>query len=106
MISPAPPPTALPFRANAVRVFPEERAVTLRVPLPARIPFRVDEDERSLRLTLYGLAAALAFMKSGPEDPLVRRLSCGQPREDEAEIGVDLAEPVWGYRTRWIGSDL
>ena len=91
---------------GSVRVFPEERAVTLRVPLPARIPFRVDEDERSLRLTLYGLAADLDFMQYGPEDPLVRRLSFAQPREDEAEIRVDLAEPVWGYRTRWIGSDL
>ena len=67
---------------GSVRVFREERAVTLRVPLPARIPFRVDEDERSLRLTLYGLAADLDFMQYGPEDPLVRRLSFAQPRED------------------------
>ncbi|MBI2614730.1 MAG: N-acetylmuramoyl-L-alanine amidase, partial [Gemmatimonadetes bacterium] len=91
---------------GSVRLFPEERAVTLRVPLPARIPFRVDEDERSLRLTLYGMAADLDFMQYGPEDPLIRRLWFAQPREDETEIRVDLAAPVWGYRTRWRGSDL
>jgi len=91
---------------GSVRVFPEEQAVTLRIPLPARVPFRVDGEDRSLRVTLYGLAADLDFMQYGPEDPLVRRLSFAQPREDETEIRVDLAQPVWGYRTRWMGSDL
>ena len=91
---------------GSVRVFPEERTVTVRVPLPARIPFRVDEDDRSLRITLYGVAADLDFVQYGPEDPLVHRLSFAQPREDETEIRVDLTQPVWGYRTRWSGSDL
>jgi N-acetylmuramoyl-L-alanine amidase len=91
---------------GSVRVFPEERAITVRVPLAARIPFRVDEDDRSLRVTLYGVAADLDFVQYGPEDPLVHRLSFAQPREDEAEIRVDLTQPVWGYRTRWSGSDL
>jgi len=91
---------------GSVRVFPEDGAVTVRVPLPAKIPFRVDEDERSLRLTLYGVAADLDFLQYGPEDPLVHRLSFAQPREDETEIRVDLTQPVWGYRTRWRGSDL
>ncbi len=91
---------------GSVRVFGEQEAVTLRIPLAARIPFRVDEDEQSLRLTLYSTAADLDFLQYGPEDPLVKRLSFAQPREDETEIRVDLGEPVWGYRTRWSGSDL
>ena len=103
---PAGTPAPRGTTGGSVRVFPEDGAVTVRVPLPARIPFRVDEDERSLRLTLYGVAADLDFVQYGPEDPLVHRLSFAQPREDEAEIRVDLTQPVWGYRTRWRGSDL
>ncbi len=91
---------------GSARLFRQDGALTLRIPLPARIPFRVDEDERSLRVTLYGVAADMDFMQYGPEDSLVRRLSFAQPREDEAEVRVDLAAPVWGYRTRWVGSDL
>jgi N-acetylmuramoyl-L-alanine amidase len=91
---------------GSVRLYRHDQTVTLRIPLPARIPFRVDEDERVLRLTLYGVAADMDFMQYGPEDPLVRRLSFAQPGEDEAEVRVDLAQPVWGYRARWVGSDL
>lgn len=92
--------------SGSVRLFREDGAVTLRVPLAARIPFRIDEDGRTLRLLLYGVAADMDFMQYGPEDLLVKRLSFAQLREDETEIRIDLAEPVWGYRTRWIGSDL
>jgi N-acetylmuramoyl-L-alanine amidase len=91
---------------GSARLYRRDGMVTLRIPLPARIPFRVDEDERSLRVRLYGVAADMDFMQYGPEDPLVRRLSFSQPREDETEVRVDLAQPVWGYRTRWVGSDL
>jgi N-acetylmuramoyl-L-alanine amidase len=91
---------------GSARLYPHDQRVTLRIPLPARIPFQVDEDERSLRVRLYGVAADMDFLQYGPEDPLVRRLSFAQPREDEAEVRVDLAQPVWGYRTRWVGSDL
>jgi N-acetylmuramoyl-L-alanine amidase len=107
-VQPLPAGTPAPGGATGgwVRVFSDTRAVTLRIPLPARLPFRVDEDERSLRLLLYGTAADLDFVQYGPEDPLVRGLTFAQPREDETEIRVDLGEPVWGYRTRWSGSDL
>jgi len=91
---------------GSVRLYRQDQMVTLRIPLPARIPFRVDEDGRSLRVTLYGVAADMDFLQYGPEDPLVERLSFSQPREDEAQVRVDLTQPVWGYRTRWVGSDL
>lgn len=89
-----------------VRLRSQEQAVTLSVPLPGRVPFRVEEEERSLRLTVYGVAADLDVLRYGPEDPLIRRLSFAQPAEDEAEIRVDLNQPVFGYRARWVGSEL
>src|SRR5581483_10709477 len=39
-------------------------------------------------------------------DPFVRLISFAQPAEDEVVLTVDLAEPVWGYRTRWEGNNL
>jgi N-acetylmuramoyl-L-alanine amidase len=81
-------------------------AVTLSVPLPNRVPFRVDEEDRVLRLTLYGVAADLDVVRYGPEDSLVHRVWFGQPAEDELEIQVELNRPVFGYRAQWVGSEL
>jgi N-acetylmuramoyl-L-alanine amidase len=91
---------------QALRLFPAPDGATLRVPLPGRVPFRVDEDERRLTLTLYGVAANADWIQYGPADPLVRQLGLEAPAEDETRIVVDLTAPVWGYRTRWSGHDL
>jgi N-acetylmuramoyl-L-alanine amidase len=91
---------------GSVRLFPSAESVTLRVPLPARIPFRVDEADRTLRLLLYGVQADMDFMQYGPPDSLIARIWFEQPTEDETVIDVELARPVWGYRARWSGSTL
>jgi N-acetylmuramoyl-L-alanine amidase len=89
-----------------LRLSPGERSVTLRVPLPGRVPFRVDEDDRRLTLTLYGVVADADWIQYGGTDPLVALIRFGVPAEDETQVTVDLARPVWGYRTRWSGNDL
>lgn len=99
-----PPPSGT--TGGWVRLRSGGEAVTLSVPLPGRVPFRVDEEERSLRLTLYGVAADLDVLHYGAEDSLIRRLSFAQPDADEAELRVDLNQPVFGYRARWVGSEL
>ena len=91
---------------GSVRLLPSTESVTLRVPLPARVPFRVDETDRTLRLLLYGVEADMDFMQYGPPDSLITRMWFEQPTEDEAAIAVELAQPVWGYRVRWSGSNL
>jgi N-acetylmuramoyl-L-alanine amidase len=91
---------------QALRMFAGPRSATLRVPLPGPVPFRVDEDGSRLTLTLYGVAANADWIQYGPADPLVSRLAFEAPAEDETRIVIDLARPVWGYRTRWSGNDL
>ena len=91
---------------RSMRLFPETESVTLRVPMTRRMPFRVSETEQSLILRIYGAAADMDWIQYGGTDPLVRLVSFDQPSEDEVEITVDLAEMVWGYRTRWDGTDL
>ncbi len=88
------------------RLQPHDESVVLRIPLPGRIPFRVDEDARDLRLTLYGVAADMDWIHYGGTDPLVRLITFSQPREDETVVTVSLSTEVWGYRTRWDGGDL
>jgi len=98
-----PPPAGT---TQAMRLYPGERSVVLRVPAPAQVPFRVDEDDRELALTLYGVAANADWIQYGPRDSLVALVALEAPAEDETRIVVRLTRPVWGYRTRWQGNDL
>ena len=91
---------------QALRLTSGGPSVTLRMPLPGRVSFRVDEDGTRLTLTLYGVAASADWIQYGPVDPLVDLIAWRQPADDEAQVIVDLSRPVWGYRTRWAGNDL
>jgi N-acetylmuramoyl-L-alanine amidase len=98
-----PPPVGT---TQALRLVPHDGYVTLRVPLPGRAPYRVDEDERRVALTVYGVAANADWVQYGPADSLVRLIAFDAPAEDETRVTVDLTAAVWGYRTRWSGNDL
>jgi len=91
---------------GSVRLTPDSMSVVLRVPLPARVPYLVTEDERSVTLRLYGVASDVNWMQYGGTDPLVRRMSYAQAAADEMTITLDLAARVWGYRARFDGRDL
>ena len=98
-----PPPGGI---VESVRLVAGPRSLVLRVPLAAHVPFKVEEDERSLTLRLYGVASDVNWMQYGGTDPYVTRMSYAQPVADEVTITVSLAGHVWGYRTRWSGRDL
>lgn len=106
-VLPVRPGTPLPRAvAGSMRLVSDSGSVTLRVPLSRRVPFRVDETERSLILRLYSSAADMDWIRYGRAGPFVRLVSFHQPAEDEVEIRIDLDQPVWGYRTRWSGNAL
>lgn len=98
-----PPPGGV---VGSVRLLPGPKSVTLRVPLPARLPFQVTEHDRALTLRIYGGASDINWMQYGGTDPLIRHMSYAQPASDEVTITVDLTRRVWGYRTRYEGRDL
>jgi len=104
-----PPPGGV---VSSVRLSSGPKSVTLRVPLPARLPFQVTERERSLTLRLYGGASDINWMQYGEAggaagtDPLVTRMTYAQPATDEVTITLELARRVWGYRARFDGRDL
>ena len=98
-----PPPGGV---VESVRLIPSAQSLILRVPLPGHVPYKVEEDDRSLTLRLYGVASDVNWMQHGGTDPYVTRMSYAQPAADEVTITVSLSGPVWGYRTRWSGRDL
>lgn len=106
-VVPLPPDTPPPGGSvGSVRLSATPRSLVLRVPLPARVPFQVEEADRSLTLRLYGVASNVNWMQHGGTDPYVARMSYAQPAADEVTLTLSLAGPVWGYRTRWSGRDL
>lgn len=79
--------------------------VDIRVPVSGRVPFQVRESERGLALTLYGAVGDIDRIRYAA-DSLVQRVEWRQTAREEVTLEIELTAPVWGYRTRWAGSDL
>ncbi|HKV75230.1 MAG TPA: N-acetylmuramoyl-L-alanine amidase [Gemmatimonadales bacterium] len=109
VVDAVPLPVGLPnVRATvgSVTLTPGARFLSLRIPLSSRVPFQVVEDAKRLTLRLYGTAGDVNWIRYGGTDTLIAAMSADQPSTDETDLVVDLAHPVWGYRTSWSGSDL
>ncbi len=91
---------------GSVTLTPAELSLTLRIPLNARAPFQVVEDDHRLTLRLYSAVGDVNWIRYGGTDPAVRNISWDQPATDQVDMVIELAQPVWGYRTRWSGTDL
>jgi N-acetylmuramoyl-L-alanine amidase len=75
--------------------------VDIRIAVPARLPFRIDETERSITVTVYGATSEVNFLQYGSLDPLIERAAWSQPASDQFVMQVALTQPVWGYSTRF-----
>lgn len=91
---------------GSITATPREGWITLRIPCGDRAPFRVSAAESTLTLHIFGAAGDVDWIRYGPADSLLRRITWHQAAADEVEIAVSLARPVWGWRTRWEGNDL
>jgi N-acetylmuramoyl-L-alanine amidase len=78
----------------------------VRIPLSQRVPFRVEEEDRSLVVTFYGATGDVDWMRYGPADSLVRRMTWRQVAADEVAITIELTRALWGFAARWNRSDL
>jgi N-acetylmuramoyl-L-alanine amidase len=104
-----PLPRGTPFTratVGSVTLTPRVDRLQLRIPLSQRVPFRVEEEEQRLRVRFYSAVGDVNWMRYGPADPYLSRLSWQQAASDEVTIDLDLAAPVWGYRARWSRNDL
>ncbi|HSJ30079.1 MAG TPA: N-acetylmuramoyl-L-alanine amidase [Longimicrobiales bacterium] len=83
----------------AVRFSPEPQYIDLRIPVPARLPFQVVEDDDGLHIDVFGAVSRINFFQYGRLDPLIEGAAWSQPADDVLRVSVDLSEPVWGYHT-------
>ena len=91
---------------GSVRLTSQADRVTLRVPVSQQVPFELVEDDHSLTVHLYGTVGDVNWMRYGPSDSLIRRMTWQQPAADEVTLTLELARPLWGYRAHWESGDL
>lgn len=99
-----PPPTSA---VGTVRFTHYTEAIDVRVQLDERLPFDVHEDERRIRITLYGATSNTSWLQYGGLDPLIGRAEWSQPADGVYTLTLHLSRRLWGYRTFWVdGNDL
>jgi N-acetylmuramoyl-L-alanine amidase len=82
----------------AVRFAPQPQFVDLRIPVPARLPFQVVEDDVSrLHIDVFGATSRINFFQYGALDPLIEAAAWSQPADGVLRVTIDLARPTWGY---------
>ena len=92
--------------AGSATLTPGADRFTFRLPLSQRVPYQVTESERTIVLKLYSTVGDVNWIRYGGTDPLVTGIAWDQPALDEVTITFTLAQPVWGFRTRWQQNDL
>jgi N-acetylmuramoyl-L-alanine amidase len=95
----APPPRVA---ANA-QVVPDSAWVDLRIPMSSRPPFLVEEGNRSIVLTLYGVTANTDIINYASNDSLVEKVSWQQLSAGRARYTLHLAAQPYGYLAFWDG---
>ena len=99
MVAGAPP------MVGSLTLGPTGHDARLRVPLSARVPFEIVERERELELTLFGTVGDVNWIRHGGADSVVRNVAWSQTPLG-VRLTIELAEPVWGFRSRWDRGDL
>lgn len=99
LLPPGSPPAT--GRVGTVRLSPTPISADVRVSMAERLPFQVEVDGRTVRLTIYGGIADTGWLQYGPEDPLVERVEWSRPADEEYRLTLHLRRQPWGYLARW-----
>jgi len=104
---PAGVPTPRRVTLNArVRSAPEWVDVVVPIQGSERPAFFVDEDARSLAVTLYGTRANTDIINYAENDTLLRTVEWKQVLDDRAELDITLRQPLYGYLVMWEDGNL
>jgi N-acetylmuramoyl-L-alanine amidase len=82
---------------TGARFNPSTEYIDLRLGIPDRLPFHVEQTPTGLQLDVYGAMSQVNFFQYGKLDPLIQRAVWSQPRDSVFRVDVDLNQPVWGY---------
>ncbi len=87
---------------GTVRVDPSPGWADIILSTSERLPFEVRADgEGEIAIHVFGAQSRANWLHYGTEDPLVRRVTWRQERDDEFVVRVQLGENAWGWRSFW-----
>jgi N-acetylmuramoyl-L-alanine amidase len=106
-VSEVPPAPAVERRVAAnMRVRPSADGVDLVVPIGTRAPYFVEETDRAVVLTLYGVRGNTDLINYAGADSMVRTVEWAQESADRARITVGLRAAPFGYLVVWENNAL
>ncbi len=96
-----------PNRVTAnMRVRGAAHGVDVVIPMGARPPYLVEEGDRAIALTLYGVRANTDLVNYAVSDSMVRSVEWTQESTDRARVTVNLRAAPYGYLVLWEGNAL
>ena len=102
-----PATTTAPNRVSSnIKVRGSTDGVDIAIPLGARTPYFVEEGERSISITLYGVRANTDLVNYAAADSLVRTVEWTQETAERAKVTVHLRNAPYGYLVLWEGNAL
>jgi N-acetylmuramoyl-L-alanine amidase len=100
-----PPGTAAPRRITSnMKMRPSALGSDLVIPMGARAPYFVEETDRAIVLTLYGVRGNTDVVNYAPADSLVKTVEWTQLTNERARVTVNLRAAPYGYLVVWEGS--
>ena len=97
-----PPGTTAPRRTTSnMRVRGSANGVDVIIPIGSRAPYFVEEGDRSIAITLYGVRGNTDIVSYATSDSMVRTVEWSQISEDRARITVNLRAAPFGYLVLW-----
>jgi hypothetical protein len=99
---PLPPDTPAPRRiAGNMRVRGAPNGVDVIIPVGQRAPYFIEELDRAIVVTLYGLRANTDVINFAPADSMVRTVEWAQETAERARVTVNLRSAPYGYLVLW-----
>ncbi|HEU4722442.1 MAG TPA: N-acetylmuramoyl-L-alanine amidase [Gemmatimonadaceae bacterium] len=92
--------------AANMRVRPSADGVDLVIPIGTRAPYFVEETDRAVVLTLYGVRGNTDLINYAGADSMVRTVEWAQESADRARITVGLRAAPYGYLVVWENNAL
>jgi N-acetylmuramoyl-L-alanine amidase len=76
------------------------------IPIGARAPYFVEENDRAIVLTLYGVRGNTDIINYAPADSMIRTVEWVQETDDRARVTVNLRAAPYGYLVLWENNAL
>ena len=99
--------TVLPRRTMSnMRVRASAMGADVIMPIGARAPYFVEEGDRSISITLYGVHGNTDIVNYASADSLVRTVEWSQVATNRARVTVNLHHAPYGYLVLWENNSL